>query len=90
MGPSGRDHKLSQLAAERLDLNFDLACCTFTLQGDLILFINSGVVYSLLSTAYNYTSIRGRARPQMVQLQFHVSIMTFRSEREERVPKGEK
>lgn len=81
-GPSGRDHKLSQLAAERLVLNFDPACCTFILQRDLILFIKPGVAYSLLSTAYNYTSIRGRARPQMAQLQFHFSILTFRRERE--------
>lgn len=28
-GPSGRDHKLSQLAAERLVLNSDPACCPF-------------------------------------------------------------
>lgn len=87
MGPSGRDRKLSQLAAERLLLNFDSACCTFILQRDLILFIKSGVAYSLLSTAYNYTSIRGRPRPQMVQLQFHFSILTFIRERERR---GEK
>lgn len=83
-GPSGRDHKLSQLAAERLVLNFDPACCTFILQRDLILFIKPGVAYSLLSTAYNYTSIRGRARPQMAQLQFHFSILTFRREREKK------
>ncbi len=83
-GPSGRDHKLSQLATERLVLNFDPACCTFILQRDLILFIKAGVAYSLLSTAYNYTSIRGRARPQMVQLQFHFSVLTFRRERDER------
>lgn len=50
-GSSGRDHKLSQLVAERLVLNFDPACCTFILQGDLILFIRPGVAYSLLSTA---------------------------------------
>lgn len=81
-GPSGRYHKLSQLAAERLVLNFDPARCTFILQRDLILFIKSGVAYSLLSTAYNYTSIRGRARPQMVQLQFHFNILTFRREKE--------
>lgn len=83
-GPSGRDHKLSQLAAERLVLNSDPACCTFVLQRDLILFIKPGVAYSLLSTAYNYTSISGRARPQMVQLQFHFSVLTFGGERESR------
>lgn len=81
-GPSGIDHKLSQLATERLVLNFDPACCTFILQRDLILFIKPGETYSLLSTAYNYTSIRGRARPQMVQLQFHFSVLTFRKKRE--------
>lgn len=83
-GPSGRDHKLSQLAAERLVLNSDPACCTFVLQRDLILFIKPGVAYSLLSTAYNYTSISGRARPQMVQLQLHCSVLTFGGERERR------
>lgn len=83
-GPSGRDHKLSQLAAERLVLNSDPACCTFVLQRDLILFIKPGVAYSMLSTAYNYTSISGRARPQMVQLQFHFSVLTFGGERQKK------
>lgn len=44
MGPSGRNHKLSQLAAERLVLNFDPVDCTFILQRDLILFIKPSVV----------------------------------------------
>lgn len=72
-GPSGRDHKLSQLAAERLVLNSNPACCTFILQRDLILFIKPHVIHSLLSTAYNYTSVSGRARavngPVTVSLQ---------------------
>lgn len=54
-GPSGRDHKLSQLAAERLVLNFDPACCTFIRQRDLILFIRPSVAYSLLSTGFTIT-----------------------------------
>lgn len=57
-GPSGGDRKLSQLVAESLVLNFGPACYTFILQRDLILFIRPGVAYSLLSTAYNYKSIR--------------------------------
>lgn len=77
-GPFEGDHKLSQLAAERLLLNSDSAGCTSSLQRDLILFIKPIVVYSLLSTVYNYTCIRAGARLQMVQLQFYFKNLTFR------------
>lgn len=79
MAPSGRDHQLSQLVAERLRLNFDPSCCTLILQRDLILFIRPrcGIFSAAVYSFYNYTRIKDRARPQMDQLQFHVDILTF-------------
>lgn len=79
MAPSGRDHQLSQLVAERLLLNFDLACCTLIRQRDLILFIRPrcGIFSLAVYSFYNYARIKDRARPQMDQLQFHVDILTF-------------
>lgn len=50
-GPSGRDQRFSQLAAERMMLNFDHVCCTFIRQRDLVSFIRAGVARSPLSTA---------------------------------------
>lgn len=79
MAPCGRDHQLSQLAAERLLLNFDLSCCTLIGQRDLILFIRPrcGIFSLAVYSFYNYTRIKDRARPQMDQLQFRVDILTF-------------
>lgn len=65
-GPSGRDQKFSQLAAERMMLNFDHMCCTSIQQRDLVLFIRAGVPHFPLSTARKCTSIRDRARAQML------------------------
>ena len=62
MGPSGGDQKFSQLAAERMMVNFDHMCCASIQQRDLVLFIRAGMPHSPLSTAHNYTSIRDRAR----------------------------
>lgn len=76
MRPSGRDHKLSQLAAEGLEVNFDPDRCSFILQRRLILFIKCSVVNFISSTACTYSSIGGRARPQTLQLQFDFSSLT--------------
>lgn len=77
--PSGRDHQLSQLVAERLLLNFDLSGCTLIRQRDLILFIRPrcGIFSLAVYSFYNYARIKDRARPQMDQLQFHADILTF-------------
>lgn len=74
--PSGRDHRLSQLEAERPVLNSDPRCCSLIQQGHLILFITGSLVYFVPSSAHNYSSIRGRSRPQMVQLKFHFNNLT--------------
>lgn len=79
-GPSGRDQKFSQLATERMMLNFDHMCCTFIRQRDLVLFIRAGVAHSPLSPARNYTRIRDGARAQTLQLLFHFSVLTLSSE----------
>lgn len=75
--PSGRDHKLRQLAAERLEVNSDPDCCSFILQRHLILFIKLGVVSFMSSTTCNYSSIRGRARLQALKLQFDFTSLTY-------------
>lgn len=88
--PSGRDHQLSQLVAERLLLNFDLSCCTLIRQRDLILFIRPrrGIFSLAVCGFYNYARIKDGARPQMDQLQFYVDILTFGGAQKESVGRG--
>lgn len=82
-GPSGRDQKFSQLAAERMMLNFDHMCCASIRQRGLVLFVRAGVPHSPLSTPRNYTSIRAGARAQALQLPLYFSALTLSSQRRE-------
>lgn len=60
-GPSGRNHKLSQLAAERLVVTFDPACSAFILQRVLIVFIKCGIVSPVHSLELHRHQRQGKA-----------------------------